>query len=115
MHEEMIPIVMFIMVGLAVIAYFYIGYLKRQLESKEIISAIEHGADVPFPEPKKKNYLLPGVIWTLLGLLTAVGLAISIPNDPHVPQGVWVWGLTPAAIGVGYLVAYYVDLKKPQD
>ncbi len=113
MHEEWIPIVMFVVTGVVVIGYFYLTYLKRQLLSKEIRSAIEHGVDVPFPDPPKKNYLLPGIIWTLLGLISAAGIGLSIPADA--PQGVWVWGLIPCALGVGYLAAFYIDTKKKEE
>lgn len=110
MHEEMIPITMFIMTGLAVMAFFIISYFKRKLQSQEIIAAIEHGADVPFPEPRQKSYLLPGVIWTLIGLISAIAMLVSTPSQ--IPAGVWVWGLLPCAVGVGYLVAFYFQQKE---
>jgi|LWDU01.1.fsa_nt_gi hypothetical protein len=40
---------------------------NRELLSKEIIIAIENGADIPLPVPKERNYLNLGLIWSLVG------------------------------------------------
>ena len=107
--EFLIPISMFVMAGLTVIAAIIVGYHKRRLESQEIIAAIEKGVEINFPE-KKQNRLLPGLIWTLIGIVITLGMAVSMPHD--VPGASWVWGLIPVAIGASYLIVYYLEQKK---
>ncbi len=106
--EAYIPISMFIMIGLAVIAAIIVGYQKRRLESQEIIAAIEKGVEIQFPE-RKRNRLLPGLIWTLVGVVGALGMAFAVPEDA--PAGTWIWGLVPVAIGISYLIVYYLEQK----
>lgn len=101
---------MFLCTGGVIIAVLYFRMRGRQLLSEEIKLAIEKGVDVPFPEPKKNRLLLPGIIWTLVGMIATLGIAFSIPSDA--PSGVWVWGLIPVAIGAGYLIVHSVEKKE---
>ena len=107
--EAFIPITMFLMVGGVIITAIIFRNKKREIESVEILSAIEKGVEVKFPDVNK-NRLLPGLIWLFLGIIMTIGLAVSIPDD--VPSGMWVWGLIPAAVGAAYLIVYRVEQQK---
>jgi hypothetical protein len=108
--EAFIPITMFLVIGVVIIAVLYFRMRGRQLLSEEIKLAIEKGVDVPFPEPKKNRLLLPGIIWTLVGVVSTLGMFVTIPMDA--PSGTWVWGLLPVAIGVGFLIVHFMEKKE---
>ena len=105
-YEFLIPITLFVVSGGIAIVALIMQYQKRQLESQEIIAAIEKGVDVKFPD-KKRNRLLPGLVWTLMGLVMTLGMAIAMPDDG--PSGMWVWGLIPVAVGVSYLIVHRLE------
>jgi len=107
--EALIPIVMFLVLGSVVIAAMIFRNKKRKIESVEILSAIEKGVEVKFPDVNK-NRLLPGLIWFFHGIIMTLGLAVTIPDD--VPSGMWVWGLIPAAVGAAYLIVYRVEQQQ---
>lgn len=106
MHEAYIPITLFIMTGVVIAVALIMQYQKRRLESLEIIAAIEKGVEVKFPD-KKRNRLLPGLVWTLLGLVMTLAMASAMPD--HTPSGMWIWGLTPVAVGVSYLIVHRLE------
>lgn len=110
--EALIPITMFLCTGGIVIAVLYFRMRNRQLLSDEIKLAIEKGVDVPFPEPKKNRLLLPGLIWTLVGFVSTLGMYMTVPMDA--PSGVWVWGLLPVAIGVGFLIVHFLEKQEKE-
>jgi len=107
--EIFIPIVLFIVTGCVIIAYLMIQLHRRRIESQEILAALEKGMEITLPD-KKRNYLLPGLIWTLLGIVITIGMAVSIP--PDAPRAAWVWGLIPVAIGAAFLIMHYLEQKK---
>jgi multisubunit Na+/H+ antiporter MnhB subunit len=111
MHEEFIPIVLFLVVGAITIVALIMRYYKRQLESQEIIAAIEKGVDVKFPE-KKQNRLLPGLIWTFSGIVMTLAMARVVPEDA--PAGIWIWGLVPVAVGASFLIVYKLQDSKEE-
>ncbi len=84
---------------LGMICYvIYLGYKEKQLQHKQILAAIEKGVNVPFPEPKKKNYRNQGLVWFFVGL--ALVFAWSVSGGAKVG----VWGLIPLAVGVALLL-----------
>jgi len=107
--EAFIPISMFVVSGVVIIAILFMRVQMRKVESTEILAAIEKGVDVQFPKVDK-NRLLPGLIWLFIGIIVTVGMAWAIPDDA--PSGMWVWGLVPAAVGAAYLIVYRVDQQK---
>ncbi len=111
MHEQFIPITLFLVVGAVIIASFVLQYHRRRLESLEIVAAIEKGVEVKFPE-RKRNRLLPGLIWTLMGIVMTLAMAMVIPDDA--PSGMWIWGLAPVAVGVAYLTVYKLEDSKDE-
>lgn len=110
--EAFIPITMFLVTGAVIFAVLYFRMRNRQLLSEEIKLAIEKGVDVPFPEPRKNRLLLPGIIWTLVGIVSTLGMYMTIPMDA--PGGTWVWGLLPVAIGVGFLIVHFLEKKEKE-
>jgi hypothetical protein len=92
----------------AVILVFVIvyNYRKRQLLGQEILAAIEKGIEVPFPPPKKRNYLNLGLVWTLVGV--AFTLALWFTGEGMEAA---VWGFLPIAVGVAFLLIAYFERK----
>ena len=107
--EAFIPIFFFLVVGAVVVATMVLKYYKRKLESTEILAAIEKGVEVQFPD-QQKTRLLPGLIWTLTGIVITLGMAMATPE--HAPSGIWAWGLIPVAVGAAYLIVYYIENKQ---
>jgi hypothetical protein len=80
----------------------------------ERMAAIERGMDLP-PLPmellegrkqrRRRSALLPGLIWTF------VGLAVLIALRPLAPEAALL-GLIPTGIGLAYLVYYFVEGRK---
>ena len=124
MFSEVIPIVAILCaVGLPLsipIVYLVLNYRKRrrlmELHHAERMAAIERGMEIPpFPTeilgspPASRSMLLPGLIWLLVGLALMVGLHEF--NSTHF-EGFSVWGLVPTAVGVAYLIYYFVEGRK---
>lgn len=97
------------MIVLVVFICLWTGYKKRSLLSKEIIAAIENGADVPFPKPKERNYQNLGLVWSLGGvaLFTAIWVSSGVLEAA-------IWGLLPFALGIAFLLIHkFNPPKKP--
>lgn len=107
--DEMDIVLMGELIGLAtVILLAIIGIVairfhlkKRELLSREIITAIEKGVDVPLPEPKVRNYRNLGLIWTFLGVAFTIALFLSSREIAAA-----VWGLLPLALGIAFLLIH---------
>lgn len=111
MITEWIPIVAIIFsVGgtfTMIIFAFYFDYRKRQSQSREILAAIEKGIEVPFPPPKKRNYLNLGLVWTFVGVAFTLALWFS--------AGVMeaaAWGFLPIAVGMAFLSIALIEGRK---
>ena len=85
-------------------------FKKRALLSKEIITAIEKGSDIPLPVPKERNYRNLGLIWTLVGLAFFIALWISSGEIKAA-----VWGLLPFALGIAFLFIFKYQQKENND
>jgi len=111
---DLVPIVGIIFgagAPVAIIAFIVIYlYKTRQLRSQEILAAIEKGIEVPFPPPKKRNYLNLGLIWTLVGV--AFTLALWFTGEG---MEATAWGFLPIAVGVAFLLIALIDGKKKAD
>jgi len=113
MPDELIPIVAMLTTfgAAAVILVFLIvyNYRKRQLLGQEILAAIEKGIEVPFPPPKKRNYLNLGLVWTIVGVAFTLALWFSARRMEAA-----VWGFLPIAVGVAFLLIAYFEKKKKE-
>lgn len=82
-----------------------------ELHHAERMAAIERGMEVP-PLPlelidgkskKRRSSLLPGLVWSFIGLAMVAG-SLSIGDDLPV-----VFGLVPLGIGIAYLIYYAIE------
>ena len=84
---------------------------RAELRHRERIAAIEKGIELP-PDPdaetapKKGNSLKSGLINLFVGIVLYVAIAEVAGDD------VALFGLIPAAIGVGSLISYFVDTRR---
>jgi len=122
MHTEqmalLIPI-LGIVLGISTAIVAIITQSRRRVQEfemrhKERMAAIERGLDVPTDplEPLEKPrthslYLLRGMVW--LG----VGIAIAFAGGDLIGDEVAKIGFVPAAVGIAYLLFYFV--AKPKD
>ena len=120
MLSELVPLVA-IVFGISFvpsIVWIVLSYRKRrrfmELHHSERMAAIERGMDIP-PLPielidgsgqrRRRTSLLPGLVWFFVGLALIVSRAL----DGDVPS---VAGLIPLAIGIAYLIYYFVEGRK---
>jgi uncharacterized membrane protein YoaK (UPF0700 family) len=118
-----IPVIAIVMgIGIGMLGLF-LDYRKKrsmfELHHKERMAAIEKGMDVPplpaefFQDPRRKpkdraTYLRRGLIWLLVG--AALTVAFISDNQKHS-----LWGLIPTAVGLAYLLFYYLDGRAARD
>src|ERR1700722_1783352 len=122
LKEILIPIVAIICVfGLPLsipIIYLVLNYRKRrrliELVHAERLAAIERGMEIPAlpieilgAPPVSRSVLLPGLIWLLVGLALMAGLH-GFSGYEGV-GGLSIWGLVPTAVGIAYLIYYFVE------
>jgi hypothetical protein len=103
------------------IVYLVLNYRKRrrliELVHAERLAAIERGMEIPpLPieilggPPVNRSVLLPGLIWLLVGL--ALMAALHGFSGYAGVVGLSTWGLVPTAVGVAYLIYYFVEVRK---
>jgi hypothetical protein len=111
----LIPIVTIVLgVGIAIVAIIASHREKQkraELRHRERLAAIEKGIELPpdpdsEPPPKKGNALKSGLINLFVGIVLYVAIAAVAGDD------VALFGLIPAAIGVGTLISYFVEGRK---
>ncbi|MGH8325202.1 MAG: DUF6249 domain-containing protein [Steroidobacteraceae bacterium] len=121
--DGLVPIVAVVCaVGLPLsipIIYIILSYLRRrrtlELHHAERMAAIERGMEIPPLPPdiwgprNSRSTLLPGLIWLLVGLALTAGLYGS---NGFGMSGFTVWGLVPTAVGIAYLIHYFVEGRK---
>jgi hypothetical protein len=116
----MIPIVAIVLgIGIGMLA-LWLDYRKKreffELHHKERMAAIEKGMEVPalpaefFQDNRRRartpgDYLRRGLIWLL------VGIAITIALFQRA-GGNGLWGLVPAAVGLAYLLFYFIGGRR---
>ncbi len=97
----------------AITAFIIIyNHKRRQLQSQEILTAIEKGVDVPFPalRTKKWNYLNLGLIFSLVGVAFTLALWFSTRL-----MEATAWGLLPIGLGVAFLLIALIERNKKED
>ena len=118
----LIPVVAIVLgIGIGMLS-LYLDYRKKreffELHHKERMAAIEKGMEVPplppefFQDPRRRqrtpaDYLRRGLVWLLVGGALLVAMAGRSNHDN-------LWGLVPAAVGVAYLVFYFLEGKRAQ-
>ena len=114
----LIPIIS-VTVSLGALIVWIVAWSRRRMHEidcrhKERMAAIEKGFElppesVPQPEqmPPRSRYLLRGLIW--LG----VGLAITFGGHDWLRAPLGGSGWIAVAVGVAYLIFYFVEGRKP--
>ena len=116
-----IPITAIVLgIGIGMLA-LYLDYRKKrqffELHHKERMAAIEKGMDVPplppefFQDTRRRtrspsDYLRRGLVWLLAGVALVFAMYQHGSHDAY-------WGAVPAAIGLAYLIYYYLEGRRP--
>ena len=113
--EALIPIVMFLVVGIVAMSYFYWNHKSRQGVMDTVQKAIETGGEFS-PEllsqlggavnPRARD-LRRGVIFLALGV---AGLLCSLFfPDPEVVNGIRAGSMFPLLVGGGFLLVWKMN------
>lgn len=115
MSGEMIPIVMFIVIGFAVLGYFYWNHKNRASIMKTVQKAIDKGSELT-PElmtqlgaagnPRIRD-MRRGIVFLSLGI---AGLLCSLFfADAEVVNGIRAGSVFPLMLGVGFLLVWKLN------
>ena len=115
MNEQMIPIVMFIVIGFAVLGYFYFNHKNRSSIMETVQKAIDQGGDLT-PElltqlgatgnPRIRD-MRRGIVFLSLGV---AGLLCSMFfPDPDVVNGIRAGSVFPLMLGIGFLLVWRLN------
>ena len=115
MSGEMIPIVLFVVLGLVAVAYFYWNHKNRQSVMETVQKAIKTGGDFS-PEllnqlgaavnPRVRD-LRRGIIFLALGV---AGLLCSLFfAEPEVVNGLRAGSMFPLLLGAGFLIVWRLN------
>lgn len=119
MAEEIVPVVMFLSLAVVLIALFWFRARSRDAMQQTIRMALDKGQELT-PEvidrlghPKASKYkdLRLGIIWLAISLglaLTALAVASFATEALH---GTMASAALPFAIGIGYLLIYFLTGK----
>ncbi|UCD38973.1 MAG: hypothetical protein JSW54_05710 [Fidelibacterota bacterium] len=111
MEEDILAIIggvsFMITIVIAVIVALYLNFRKRQVQSREIMAAIEKGIEVPFPPPKQRNYRNQGLFWSAIGIALFLGIWVSSKALAGA-----IWGLLPLLVGAAFILIYYLEKKE---
>lgn len=113
--EILIPIVMFIMLGIVIMAYFYWNHKNRVSIMATVQKAIDAGKEYT-PEllaqlgaavnPKMRD-MRRGIVFLSLGI---AGLLCSLFfNDPEVVNGIRAGSVFPLMLGLGFLLVWKLN------
>lgn len=115
MSGEMIPIVLFVVLGIVIIAYYYWNHKNRVSIMQTVQKAIESGNEFS-PEllaqlgaavnPRMRD-LRRGIIFLSLGV---AGLLCSLFFDiSHVVDGIRAGSVFPLMLGLGFLLVWKLN------
>ena len=111
MYEEMIPIVMFVVIGVIVIAYYYWNHKNRLSVMETVQKAIETGGELNTDllnqlgaavNPKIRDFRR-GIIFLSLGV---AGLLCSFFVPEVAADGVRAGSVFPLLIGAAFLLVW---------
>lgn len=115
MSGEMIPIVMFIVIGFVVMAYFYWNHKNRLSVMETVQKAIDSGGELNTEllsqlgaavNPRVRD-LRRGIIFLALGI---AGLLCSLFfPDPEVVNGIRAGSVFPLMLGFGFLLVFKLN------
>lgn len=114
MVEELIPIVMFVVVGVIFWLFYLFRHRNRAEIQQTIRLALEKGHDLSpeliaqlgEPEPNSNRDLRRGLIWLALAVgLALCGLFVPDPSG-HALRGCLAGAAFPLAIGVAFMVMW---------
>lgn len=111
----MVPIVMFVMLGIVLMAYFYWNHKNRASIMDVVQKAIDTGKDLT-PEllvqlgaavdPRVRD-MRRGIIFLALGI---AGLLCGLFfDDPEVINGIRAGAVFPLMLGVGFLIVWKLN------
>lgn len=96
----------------------YVRYRAMQARHRERMTAIEKGVSLEdlarldaFPCSPGRIFLLRGLLWLLPGLALALCLLVLTPVLFDGPRTVAWLGIIPAAVGLAYLVFYWLEQR----
>lgn len=112
MVEELIPIVMFVMIGLVFWVMFHFRFKSKAEFQQTIRLALEKGTELTpdlisrlgEPEPSKDRDLRRGLVWLALGAATAA-LAFGIPGD-DATSIIFSVAAFPVFIGIAFIIMW---------
>jgi len=110
----MIPILAIILGVATAITAIIAGHrqraLRAELRHRERLAAIEKGIEIPndpveysMPPMPRPRHLLRGLIWFFVGAVLTVAMWQTAGDVPY------LFGLIPAAVGLAYLIYYFVE------
>jgi hypothetical protein len=115
MSEEMIPIVMFIVLGIALLGYFYWNHKNRASIMETVQKAIDKGAELS-PEllsqlgavgNSRIRDMRRGIVFLSLGI---AGLLCSLFfADADVVNGIRAGSVFPLMLGAGFLLVWKLN------
>ena len=115
MSGEMIPIVMFVVIGFVVMAYFYWNHKNRLSVMETVQKAIDSGGELNTEllsqlgaavNPRIRD-LRRGIIFLALGI---AGLLCSLFfPDPDVVNGIRAGSVFPLMLGFGFLLVWKLN------
>ena len=115
MHGEMIPIVMFIVLGFVILGYYYWNHKNRLSIMDTVQKAIESGQELSqemlmqlgaAANPKMRD-LRRGIIFLSLGI---GGMLCSLFfNEPEVINGIRAGSVFPLMLGLGFLLVWKLN------
>lgn len=116
-----IPIIAIVFgIGIGMLSV-YLEYRKKrdifEMHHKERMAAIDKGMEIPalpaeFYQDTRRRQCGPasnlrrGLVLLLVGLAVAAALAAT-------GQRAAAWGLVPAAVGLAYLLVYFIESRRP--
>jgi hypothetical protein len=115
MSEEMIPIVLFVVIGFCSWGYFYWNHKNRASIMETVQKALDQGGELT-PEllsqlgaavnPRAKD-LRRGVVFLSLGV--AGFLCSLFFPDPEVVNGIRAGTMFPLLLGIGFLIVWKLN------
>ncbi len=111
MNEFMIPVVMFISMGIVFCVLFWFRYKTKEGMQQTFRAAMEKGQELTpeiidrlgHPKPAKDKDLRLGIIW-IASAIAIVAFGFSIPDDDEVARIFMGIASFPLVIGIAYLI-----------
>ncbi len=91
--------------------FIWSEYRKKELQNKQILAAIEKGANIPELNLGKKpvNNLGRGLLLSCFGIALTIALWITAGVEGG------VWGLLLVGLGIAYFIIYLIEKKKEKE